>query len=218
MQRRNSFPTIRSDEASNQVAGGESGLRMNGPLSWLHGLAALLDASTCRYRGEGVSLDVGLRTLVRLWVAQRTENRAVYWIGNGGSAALVSHLSQDLLNTCGVRSLTFNDPALITCMANDYGYRDVFQRPLRTLARERDVLVAISSSGMSDNVVGAAEAALEMGVEVMTFSAFSERNRLHALPATLAFHTPTEQYGHAELTHGALLHAAIDCLRRAPVA
>ena len=214
MQKRDSFPTTRSDEASDQVAGGENGLSMNGPIAWLHGLAALLDASTCRSRGEGVALDAGLRTLVRLWAVQRTDHRAVYWIGNGGSAALVSHLSQDLLNTCGVRSLAFNDPALLTCMANDYGYRDVFERPLRTLAREGDLLMALSSSGMSDNIVGAAEAALEMGVAVVTCSAFSAHNRLHALPATLAFHTPTEQYGHAELTHGALLHAAIDCLRR----
>ena len=189
---------------------------MEGPVPWLRRLAALLDASTCRRYGEPVSLDAGLETLTRMWAVQRAENRAVYWIGNGGSAALVSHLSQDLLNTCEVRSLTFNDPALITCMANDYGYPDVFERPLRTMAREHDVLMAISSAGMSDNIVGAAEAALEMGLEVMTFSAFSEHNRLRALPAALAFHTPTKQYGHAELTHGALLHAVIDCLRRSP--
>ena len=214
MPRRDLFPITRADVASDQVAGTESGRRMNDPIAWLHGLAALLDASTCRARGEGVALDAGLRTLVRLWAAQRTAQRAVYWIGNGGSAALVSHLSQDLLNTCGVRSLTFNDPALITCMANDYGYRDVFERPVRTLACEGDLLMAISSSGTSDNIVGAAEAALELGVAVVTCSAFSAHNRLHALPATLAFHTPTEQYGHAELTHGALLHAAIDCLQR----
>ena len=185
---------------------------MKGSIFWLRRLAALLDESTCRYRGESVSLDAGLQTLARIWAKQRTEDRAVYWIGNGGSAALVSHLSQDLLNTCGIRSLTFNDPALITCTANDYGYRDVFARPLCAVARERDVLMAISSSGMSDNIVGAAEAALENGLDLITCSAFAEHNRLQTLPATLAFHTPTENYGQAELTHGALLHAAIDGL------
>lgn len=185
---------------------------MKDPLPWLRRLAALLDESTCRYRGEGVSLDVGLQTLVRIWAGQRAKDRAVYWIGNGGSAALVSHLSQDLLNTCGVRSLTFNDPALITCIANDYGYHDVFARPLRAVARERDVLMAISSSGMSDNIIGAAVAALEIGMDLITCSAFAESNRLRMLPATLTFHTPTENYGQAELTHGALLHATIDCL------
>ena len=118
---------------------------------------------------------------------------------------MASHLSQDLLNRCGVRSLTFNDPALITCMANDYGYRDVFTRPLTTLAQEGDVLVAVSSSGMSDNIVGAVEAALGKGLEVVTLSAFSASNRLRGLAATLSFHTPTANYGQAELAHAALI-------------
>ena len=127
MQRRDSSPMTRADAASDQVASEESGRRMNEPIAWLHGLAALLDASTCRSRKECVSLDTGLRTLVWLWAAQRTAHRAVYWIGNGGGAALVSHLSQDLLNTCGVRSPTFNDPALLTCVAHGVG-RDVRSR------------------------------------------------------------------------------------------
>ena len=64
--------------------------------SRLHGLAALLDASTCRARGEGVALDAGLRTLMRLWAAQRTAHRAVYWTGNDGSAALCARLGDPL--------------------------------------------------------------------------------------------------------------------------
>ena len=182
------------------------------PLSWLRGLARCLEKTTCEHRGRPVPLEAGLRTLVRLWARQRADGAGVYWIGNGGSAATASHLSQDLLNKCGVRSLTFNDPALITCMANDYGYRDVFARPLAALAREGDVLMAVSSSGMSDNVVGAVEAALGKGLEVVALSAFRADNRLRGLGATLSFHTPTASYGHAELAHGALLHAALDCL------
>ena len=183
-----------------------------GPLSWLRGFTALPEKTTCEYRGRPVPLEVGLETLVRLWSRQRAEGACVYWIGNGGSAATASHLSQDLLNRCGIRSLTFNDPALITCMANDYGYEDVFKRPLGALGRQGDVLVAISSSGMSDNVVGAVEAALGKGLKVVALSAFSADNRLRGLAATLSFHTPTESYGQAELVHGALLHAAVDCL------
>lgn len=182
------------------------------PLSWLRGLAASLEQTTCEYRGRPVPLEGGLETLVRLWSRQRAEGGCVYWIGNGGSAATASHLSQDLLNRCGIRSLTFNDPALITCMANDYGYEEVFKRPLDALGRQGDVLVAISSSGTSDNVIGAAEAALGKGLTVVTLSAFSAGNHLRGLAATLSFHTPTASYGQAELAHGALLHAAVDCL------
>ena len=159
-------------------------------------------------------LGAGLEALVRLWARQQAAGARVYWIGNGGSAAVASHLSQDLLNKCAIRSSTFNDPALITCMANDYGYRRVFERPLTTLAQEGDVLVAVSSSGMSDNIVGAVRAALGKGLDVVALSAFAADNRLRGLAATLSFHTPTASYGQAELAHGALLHAALDSLAR----
>ena len=179
-------------------------------LSWLRSLAPLLDESTCRHRGEHVSLAEGLQALQQLWSRQVAHGRSVFWIGNGGSAALVAHVSQDLINKCGIRSFTFNDPSLITCMSNDYGYEQVFERPLRALAREGDVLMAVSSSGMSANIVGACGAALEIGMELVAFSAFSADNHLHKLQSTLSFHTPTHVYGHAELTHEALIHAAAD--------
>ena len=184
----------------------------SGPLPWLRGLAVSVERTTCEHRGNPVSLDTGLETLARIWRKQLTDDRPVFWIGNGGSAAVASHLSQDLLNRWGVRSLTFNDAALMTCMANDYGYRNVFKRPLSVLAREGGVLVAISSSGMSDNIIDAVETALAAGLEVVALSAFSANNRLRRLPATLSFHTPTESYGQAELAHGALLHSVLDSL------
>ena len=183
-------------------------------LVWLRSLARLLDQSTCRYRGEPASLEYGLEALVRTWSRQVAHDRSVFWIGNGGSTALVSHLSQDLINKCGVRSLTFNDPSLITCMTNDYGYEQVFKRPLLCLARDQDVLIAVSSSGMSKNIVVAARAALKIGMDLVTFTAFSADNDLHKLASTLSFHTPTQTYGHAELTHEALIHAAIDMFSR----
>ena len=179
-------------------------------LSWLRNLAGLLDESTCRYQEDPILLDHGLKILQQIWSRQIAHDRSVFWIGNGGSAALVSHLSQDLINKCGVRSLIFNDPSLITCMSNDYGYEQVFRRPLLALAREQDVLMAVSSSGTSPNIVDAARAALDIGMGLVTFSAFSADNQLHKLQSTLSFHTPTEVYGHAELTHEALIHAAVD--------
>ena len=183
-------------------------------LSWLQGLAQLLDESTCRHQGDPVSLDQGLQALQQLWSRQVAHGRSVFWIGNGGSAALVAHVSQDLINKCGIRSFTFNDPALITCMSNDYGYEQVFKRPLLALARERDLLMAVSSSGMSTNIVGASQTALDIGMDLVTFSAFSAENHLHKLQSTLSFHTPTDVYGHAELTHEALIHAAADTFCR----
>ena len=182
-------------------------------LSRLRGLAKCLEETACEQRGEPLSLAAGLAALSDLWYGLRASGGRVFWIGNGGSAAVASHLSQDLLNKGGVSSMTLNDPALITCMANDYGYRAVFARPLSTLAQQGDVLVALSSSGMSDNIVDAAVAALERGLQVVALSAFSADNRLRKLNATLSFHVPTSNFGHAELGHAALLHTALDCLQ-----
>lgn len=181
-------------------------------LGWLTGLAQALQDTACRRRGEALPLSDGLQALADLWRRQRDNDARVYWIGNGGSAALVSHLSQDLLNKCHVQSTTFNDPALLTCMANDYGYEDVFRRPLLALARPGDLLVAVSSSGASENILAAAKSALAGNLEVVTFSAFRSDNPLYALPAPLTFHTPAATYGQAEVAHTALLHAALDTL------
>ena len=182
------------------------------PLGWLEGLAEALRDTACRRDGEALPLAEGLHALADLWRRQRDNDARVYWIGNGGSAALVSHLSQDLLNKCRVQSATFNDPALLTCMANDYGYEDVFRRPLLALARPGDLLVAVSSSGTSENIVAAAKSAIDGDLAVVTLSAFDPANLLHALPAPLAFHTPAATYGQAEVAHTALLHAALDTL------
>lgn len=200
-------------------APGRAGRRMmdapeRTPLHWLRAFAELLDQSACSCQGAEASLEQGLEALIQIWAEQRRADRSVYWIGNGGSAALVSHLAQDLLNKGKVRSRTFNDAPLITCMSNDYGYREVFKRPLLTLAREGDALMAVSSSGMSENIVEAARAALDAGLTLVTLSAFSPDNHLRGLPAALSFHTPTKNYGHAELAHGALLHSALDCFER----
>lgn len=184
-------------------------------LVWLQTFADLLDRCTCRLHGRTAPLEDGLEALHRLWRRQRDDDRAVYWIGNGGSAALASHLAQDLLRNGGVRSQALTNPSLLTGTANDHGYREVFRRPLTTVGRAEDALVAISSSGMSPNIVEAAEAGLEIGMTLVTVSAFSPDNRLRALPAALALHAPTDSYGHAEMAHGALLHATTDGLVQA---
>ncbi len=182
------------------------------PRRWLGALAHCIEQTECRTADGSVSLEAGLDALAELWAGQRRKDGAVHWAGNGGSSTIAGHLSQDLLNRGGVRSLTFNDPALLTCMANDYGYADVFQRPLAAIARTGEALMAISSSGMSENIIAAASQALDMGLELVTFSAFGADNRLRQLPAALSFFVPTHTYGQAELAHGALLHAALDWL------
>lgn len=178
-------------------------------LDWLRVLGDLVDKTACLRKGRPVSLEEGLGSLLILWSELAARGGSIHWAGNGGSAAVASHISQDVLNCCRIRSSTFNDAALITCAANDFGYDNVFRRPLEVMAKEGDLLVAVSSSGSSPNIVAAAKAALDLGLGLVTLSAFSSQNPLRQMSADLSFHVPTRNFGHAELAHGALLHAAV---------
>jgi phosphoheptose isomerase len=72
-------------------------------------------------------------------------------VGNGGSASIASHQTIDLWKNCGVKAMSFNEGATLTCLSNDLGYEKVFERPVAFFAERGDCLIAISSSGMSKN-------------------------------------------------------------------
>jgi len=135
----------------------------------------------------------------------------VLWVGNGGSAALASHFAVDVFNA-GVRSTAFNDAALLTCMGNDCGYDQVFARPVALFASPGDVLIAISSSGRSPNILAAVGAARARGCTVITLSGFRPDNPLRGL-GDWNFFVPSEAYGPVEMVHALICHALVDALK-----
>jgi len=90
--------------------------------------------------------------------------KRVYIIGNGGSAANAMHICNDLL-LCGVKAFTL-DPATLTASANDFGYETVFERWIRVVGEPGDLLIALSGSGKSPNILNAIKAAEEIGMDV----------------------------------------------------
>jgi len=111
----------------------------------------------------------------------KQNNRKIIIVGNGGSSAIASHAIVDFTKQGGVRAVNFNDPALITCFANDYGYEKWLKKAVEFYADDGDVLIAISSSGNSENIVQAIETANNMGLKVITFSGFDKNNRIKQL-------------------------------------
>ncbi|EKS31221.1 D-sedoheptulose-7-phosphate isomerase [Afipia felis] len=108
-----------------------------------------------------------------MWISALSNGGKVFFCGNGGSAADAQHLAAELMGRFLINrepmaavSLTVDTSAL-TAIGNDYGYDKVFSRQLRGLARPGDVLVGLSTSGNSANVVGALEAARSMGVKTI---------------------------------------------------
>ena len=96
----------------------------------------------------------------------KENNQIIYIVGNGGSASIASHVCVDFTKAAGITSVSFNNSNLITCYANDYGYDQVFNRELEALGKKNDVLIAISTSGNSPNVVQAVKTANSIGMKV----------------------------------------------------
>lgn len=140
----------------------------------------------------------------------RSGNKIIF-IGNGGSAAISSHMAIDFWKNGGMRAVTFNDSALLTCISNDYGYEHVFEKPIEMFGKPGDVLVAISSSGMSENILKGVEAAREKKCSVITLSGFTEDNSLRVL-GDVNFYVPDSSYGRVELLHHFVCHCLLDVI------
>jgi D-sedoheptulose 7-phosphate isomerase len=184
---------------------------MLNPIAWLETLGAISQTAKCRLGGKDATLAAGYARITKLFRSTREQQGTIWWVGNGGSCAICSHLAQDTLNKLAVRSQVLSDASLMTCMANDFGYAEVYARPLRQLARPGDALVAISSSGNSQNIINCADLAVERDLGLITLSAFDESNTLWNHASDVALFLPLDLYGLAEVGHEALLHAAIEC-------
>ena len=131
------------------------------------------------------------------------------FIGNGGSAGIASHMAIDYSKNGGLRSLAFNDGAALTCLGNDLGYDQVFAKQVEMHGRPGDVLIAISSSGRSPNILNAAKAARAGGIFVATLSGFDADNPLRRL-GDVNLYLASHEYGFVEIGHAALCHAVLD--------
>ena len=137
------------------------------------------------------------------------EGSRVFFVGNGGSAAIASHMAVDYTKNGRIRSLALNDAATLTCFGNDYGYDRVFAKQLEFQGAKDDVLVVISSSGRSLNIIGAADQAMSMGFRmVLTLTGMNPNNVLRQ-KGTWNLYVPCSDYGLVECSHLILLHSMI---------
>ncbi len=131
--------------------------------------------------------------------AAKNGNKVIL-IGNGGSAAMASHVSVDLTKVAGIRAVNFNESDLITCFANDFGYENIFKKALEFYADKNDVLILVSSSGKSPNMIHAAKYGKEMGLKMITLSGFSETNPLKSY-GDINLWVDSNAYNIIEMTH-----------------
>lgn len=122
---------------------------------------------------------------------------------------MASHLSVDLTKAAKIRAINFNEADLLTCFANDYGYENWVARALEAYADENDLVILISSSGSSLNIINGARQARQMGLPIVTLSGFGGNNPLRPL-GDVNFWCDSHQYNIVEMTHHIWLLAIVD--------
>ena len=139
------------------------------------------------------------------------QKRKIICVGNGGSAAMASHVTVDFTKAAGMRAVNFNEADLLTCFANDYGYENWVAKALEFYADEGDLVILISSSGKSPNMLNGAEQAKSMKLPLVTLSGFQEDNPLRTI-GDVNLWVDSTAYNIVEMTHHVWLLAIIDYL------
>lgn len=132
-------------------------------------------------------------------------------VGNGGSAAIASHVAIDFTKAANIPATTFNESSLLTCFANDYGYEHWVEKALEFHARKNDMVILISSSGESRNIINGAKKAKEMKLPLITLSGFSEKNELKEM-GDVNLWIDSTQYNIVEIVHQTWILSIVDFL------
>jgi D-sedoheptulose 7-phosphate isomerase len=182
-------------------------------------LASLLgDTKTTSATGEPIDFAAAVGRMMEQARATHAAGNKLIFVGNGGSAAIASHMATDYSKNGDIRSLALNDGSMLTCLGNDLGYERIFAKQIELHARKGDLLIAISSSGRSPNILQAVDAARKSGCAVITLSGFTAENPLRRL-GDLNFYIASDRYGFVEIGHLTICHAVLDflCDLRLPV-
>ena len=159
--------------------------------------------------GQPVELAVAFERTRDYARATVASGNKIMFVGNGGSAGIASHLAADFSKAGRMPAMAFNDGAALTCLSNDLGYENVFSEQIKWHGRDGDVVIAISSSGKSPNIIRAAETAKAKGCSLVTFSGFGADNPLRPMGDVNLF-VNSHAYGFVEVAHMALCHAILD--------
>jgi len=180
--------------------------------TYINDIGAILCSLSIHSLADGaMDIEKGFHLWTQKTFALKKTENCIYLIGNGASASMSSHFAADINKNADIHTQVFTDLALITALANDISYTEVFAHPLIKRARAGDMLVTISSSGRSPNILRAIEVAKDMGLYVVTISAMDEDNPSRQ-SGHLNLFVPAATYGLAETAHAAILHYWTDLL------
>jgi D-sedoheptulose 7-phosphate isomerase len=174
-------------------------------------LDSLSNLEATRFRGQKLDTNQSFQILHEETNRAQKKHKNVFLIGNGASSSMASHIAADLCKNGHIPTRCFTDASLLTAIANDCGVENMFAEPLRRQALKDDILVCISSSGQSPNILKAVNQAREIGMYIVTLSGMNENNTLRQ-SGDLNFYVPAATYGFVETAHAAILHYWVDTI------
>jgi len=142
----------------------------------------------------------------------KSNNNKVLIFGNGGSAGIASHFSVDLTKNAKIRCENYNEAGIITCFSNDYGFEHWAEKAIDFYGDKGDLIIVISSSGKSKNMLNAVNAARNINCEsVITFTGFSDQNALRKI-GDVNFWVDSKSYNFVENIHQIWLLSLVDLI------
>tara|TARA_B110000858_G_C17593634_1_gene376813 strand:- start:157 stop:711 length:555 start_codon:yes stop_codon:yes gene_type:complete len=145
-------------------------------------------------------LTIKLKNLYEITINIKKNNNKILIFGNGGSAAIASHFSVDMTKIGKIRTVNFNESDLLTCFSNDYGYENWVKKCIEFYSDDGDLIILISSSGESKNMINAAKFCNKKKLKLVTFTGFKKSNKLKKY-GNLNFWTKSSIYNHIENIH-----------------
>lgn len=171
---------------------------------------AILDMQVTDVEGTLISAGSALACWVEQAEKTRKRHGLFFFCGNGASATIAEHLSHDCFQNADFLTQTCSETSHITAISNDLSYEDVFSYRIGKVLQEGDMLIAISSSGNSPNIIKAVNTARKLDAYVVTLSGKGADNKLRKL-GNLNFYVPLHTYGMVESAHAILMHGWLDC-------
>jgi len=171
--------------------------------------AGLRDLAVTDNTGAALTAEAAFQRWLDMTRTLQTNGANVFIVGNGASAAMASHVAADACKNGQLRAQAFTDHSLLTATGNDLAFDQVFALPLSRFARAGDLLITISTSGRSPNVIRALECARSASMRIVTLSGRDADNPSRRF-GDLNFYIPHHRYGWVECAHQVVLHYWLD--------
>ena len=155
--------------------------------------------------------EITVSKIISLLRETRSAKRNVFVIGNGASATMASHLTIDFWKNLEIKAHLFSDQASLTAVGNDISFDECFSEPLSLYGNSNDLLISISSSGNSKNIINGIETANKSNLTTISLTGMKKTNSAN-LASNYSLYYPGQSYGSVESAHALILHYIIDSL------